>query len=72
MSAQVWIVGHYLNSGGCDGPVWAFQGVFDTEAKEEAACRNSWYFIAPAEMNESLPETTEIWPSARYPLEGDE
>jgi hypothetical protein len=70
-SETVWIVGRF--AGRCaEGVAWDFQGVFDTEAQAQAACRDSWYFIAPAEVNRSLPDATEIWPRARYPLEDSE
>ena len=63
----VWIVGQVRVAG-----PWKFQGVFTTEAAALAACRSPAYFLAPALLNEPLPDPTmDAWPGARYPNEAE-
>lgn len=63
----LWLVGQYRED---SEHKWEFQGVFDSEEKAIAACRYSWYFIAPARLNEQVPHETVMtgWPGACYPL----
>lgn len=61
---KLWVVGHVLND---DGTEWTFCGVFDTEAKAVAACKNEDYFVGLAELNQELPEKIIDWPDAYYP-----
>lgn len=50
---------------------WQFQGVFDSEAAALAACRDPYYFIGPATLNEALPhELMPEWPGAKWPKWG--
>ena len=59
---KVWIVGQYR------APSWDFQGVFSTEEKAVAACRDANYFVAPAELDAEVPHQLEpAWPGAYYP-----
>jgi hypothetical protein len=60
---KLFVVGKCKWDGG-----WEFQGVFDSEELALAACRAASYFIAPATLNESLPDETEAWPGSYYPL----
>ena len=46
---------------------WEFQGVFDDEAKATAACRDTSYFIGPADLNVKLPHDTFQWDGAYFP-----
>jgi len=65
-SGFVWVVGQWKHS-----DPWEFQGVFDSEEKAVAACRDQWYFIWRTKVNEAMPhETCELGEvnKARYPL----
>lgn len=63
----MWIVGQVKD----EGKPWEFQGVFDSEERAVAACRDSSYFVGAASLNEEHPhETTPGWLGAYYPLEG--
>ena len=71
MNNTYWIVGQIMLDN-AQGPedfqrAWGFQGVFDSEEKAVAACKTELYFIAPAIMNEELPESHEEWSGAYYP-----
>lgn len=50
---------------------WDFQGVFDTEEKALAACRDEHYFIGPAELNKEYPDETIPWPGQYWPHRKD-
>jgi hypothetical protein len=64
---KLWVVFRYRSSRG-DAVCADFQGVFSTEAKAVAACRNWRYSVCPATLNESLPDGLEKnWPGAYYP-----
>lgn len=62
---QVWIVGKVLSTND-----WAFQGVFTTEAKAIAQCRDEFWFIGPATIDDDSIPLDEIkeWPGAYYPI----
>jgi hypothetical protein len=60
----VWIVGKNLNNNG----KWDFQGVFDNLARARMACYDINDFVAPANMNEEIPQESGDWPGAHYPL----
>lgn len=62
-STRLWIVGKDLGK----EDAWEFQGVFDTEAAAILACRTDDYFIGPAQLNEALPDNSELWDGAYYP-----
>jgi hypothetical protein len=50
------------------GNEWEWQGVFDSEDKAVAACRDKTYFIAEVELNEAQPHESCEFENARYPL----
>lgn len=52
------------NEGGSD---WSFQGVFGSEEKAVAACRDELYFVAPVNLDQELPHDRLTWPGAYYP-----
>lgn len=56
------IVGRWI------GPSWEFQGVFDSESKALAACRDETYFVGYARLNVALPHESSPWPDCWYPL----
>ena len=57
-----WIVGKWT------GPKrWEFAGVYSTEALAVGACRSNRYFVAPAVIDEELPDEETTWPGAYYP-----
>ncbi len=47
---------------------WDFGGVFTTERKAVAACRDYTYFVGPVKVNEQLPEMQMEWPGCYYPI----
>lgn len=63
---KVWIVGQY--KGTFEGhTAWEFSGVFNSEADAVAACRDTSYFVGPAEIGEATPDERESWPGCYYP-----
>lgn len=64
---QLYIVGKKRVEDDSD-KAWDFQGVFDCPVKALAACRDRFYFVGPAILNESLPDETAEWPCAYYPI----
>jgi hypothetical protein len=61
---KFWIVGKSL--GGSNH--WEFQGVFDDEQKALRACpHGAPYFLAPAFLNEVLPQATLAWKGLYWP-----
>jgi hypothetical protein len=60
--SKLWIVGQKR------GASWDFQGVFDDERKAIEACRSWNYFIAPATLNDHVPDGVVEWPGLRWPL----
>ena len=60
---KLWVVG---KTGGAS---WEFQGVFSTEERAVAACRDEM-FVGPAELDRQLPHDTWGWDGAYYPLAG--
>ena len=65
---NVWVCGQYLSGEEIGKVVWDFQGIFSTKEVAIKACRNKNYFIAPAELDEVLPDENEVWPGVEYPL----
>ena len=59
-----WICGKSVDWKTCS---WEFQGVFDSEESAVSACRSENYFIGPAKLNESLPDSQTEWEGAYYP-----
>ena len=52
---RVYLVGQHRNEYP-EGNVWEWQGVFSTEEKARAACRNWRYFYTPLELDENAPD----------------
>jgi hypothetical protein len=67
-TTKLWIVGQVYD---INTTSWVFQGVFDSEEKAIAACRDKTYFVGPATLNESLPHEDFSWVEAYYPLNSD-
>ncbi len=63
MSDTFWLVGRRL-----DREPWQFQGVFATEKRAIAACRDESYFVGPVVIGEEIPHDKAAWPGAWYPL----
>jgi len=64
---EVWICGQLTGKYVGASTPWEFQGVFDSEQKAIAACRDENYFIYSAIMNQELPDES-VEPDGRYPL----
>jgi hypothetical protein len=64
---RVWIVGKV---DGDNFREWEFQGIFASEEGAVAACESELYFVAPAVVDERLPDQSVEWPGAYYPLAG--
>jgi len=65
MNNNLWICGQIFSE---DGHTWDFQGVFSTEEKAKAACKNDSYFIGPVVLDEEISEETIEWEGCYYPL----
>ena len=46
---------------------WEFMGIFDSEDKAIAACKNKHYFVGEAILNQDLTDEKIEWPGAYYP-----
>ncbi len=63
-SGKMWVVGKSL--GGSNH--WEFQGIFDNEPAALRACPfGKPYFVAPAMLNEVLPQATLSWKGLYWP-----
>ena len=60
----LWVVGKNVNESGTE---WLFMGIFDSEEKAVAACRDEFYFVAPETLNEQLKDEWEPWPGLWFP-----
>lgn len=63
---NLWICGQVITQTD-SGIVWDFQGVFSKEKNAIKACKNEYYFIAPINLNEEIPQETQQWPGCYYP-----
>lgn len=65
MGEIVWVVGQFRKEVD-GGMVWDMQGVFDSEEKARAACRNWRYFYTSLVLNENAPDDVVLvdvhWP----------
>ena len=67
---KVWFVGKCIDS---KTSSWEFQGVFKTEEKAVLACCNhKHWFIAPAIIDEVLPEKSIEMSGAYYPSQKEQ
>lgn len=57
----------YLVGRAMSGDAFQFQGIFTSEEKAVAACRDATYFVGTAEVDQELPHEIEKWPEAWYP-----
>jgi hypothetical protein len=64
---KLWLVGQY-KSGEKGNIVWEFQGIFSTEEKAVAACKNFRYWVAPIIMDEECPDGTVSFENDYYPI----
>lgn len=66
---QLWLVTQVKWNPDIEGAViWEFQGIFSSEEKALAACRDENYTMAPAILDEELPhESLPDWPGFRAP-----
>jgi|SaaInl8_200m_RNA_FD_contig_21_1026747_length_281_multi_3_in_0_out_0_1 hypothetical protein len=62
---QLWIVGKVSNSE--NYKEWEFQGIFEDKQKAINTCETELYFIAPAQLNKTIPQKPQPWPGAYYP-----
>lgn len=63
---QLWIVGQVIAPGET-GPVWEFQGVFESEVLALAACVGPKFFLGPAQLNERIASETQPWVGCYFP-----
>ena len=64
----VWIVGKRSGTGDDDAAVWEFEGVFTKEQRAVEACQDADWFVAPARLDEQLPEAVVPWRGLYFPL----
>jgi hypothetical protein len=60
----VWIVGRWTS----DTKPWEVMGVYDSEEKAVAACKDCRYFVGPEELNVPAPDEPTPWPGCYYPI----
>lgn len=60
---DVWVSGRVAYS-----EMWEVLGIYDSEQKAVSRCTKKNDFVAPAKLNEDMPEETEEWPGCYYPL----
>lgn len=46
---------------------WAFEGIFDSAERAEAACLDICWFVAPVVVGQIPPKGTEPFPGAWFP-----
>jgi hypothetical protein len=63
----LWLVGQYKGESDI-GRVGEFQGVFSTQQKAEAACRDRNYWVMPLTLDKEYPHESEAAVGAYYPL----
>jgi hypothetical protein len=64
---ELWLVGQY-KSGKIGKIVWEFQGIFSTEKKAVAACRNFRYFVEKVTLDQECPDESVLFPDGYYPI----
>ena len=62
----VWVVG-LTRTFAKDKCLWDLQGVFVSEGMAITACKDINYFVAPIEINRSMPQNVSSWPGLYYP-----
>lgn len=67
MEKILWVCGQYKGEV-FPNTNWDLYGIFDSEKKAVAACKDKSYFVGPVEMNKILGEKTIKWPGCYYPL----
>ena len=67
---RLWYVGRFREqvNGEEFRCVWEFQGVFSTEEKAVAACRDHTYFVVPIELDQELAHETVEPAGCYYPI----
>ena len=57
MKKRFWVCGQLRGKWNSKGRcIWDFQGIYSTEKRAVAACRNAKYFIFPATLDKELPD----------------
>ncbi len=64
---ELWVVMQFMSGKNPDA-VYDFAGVFSSEEKAIAACRNWRYSYAPAILDEALPDERVDWLGQVYPI----
>lgn len=64
---KLWIAGKLTSDWRPDGCAWEFQGVFDSKAKADKACRTRSYFYFSVALNQELPDRTIHAADSCYP-----
>ena len=62
---KLWVAGKVLN---IEAQCWEIEGIFDSENKAVAVCKNSDYFVGPLTLNKKTPTRSVDWPGAYYPI----
>lgn len=60
---DLWIVGQQKNNE--KYREWDFVGVFDSEDKAIAICKDRSYFFSPIKLNEKAPDETVTFPGMK-------
>jgi len=63
----LFLVGKYW-SGKIPNVVWEFMGIFSSKDIALEVCKDEYYFIAPVNLDTTVPEKTMEFPGIEWPL----
>lgn len=63
---MLWIVGRLDPS--IKPEPWEVMGVYNSEERAVAACKDWMYFVGPQELNVPAPDERTAWPGCYYPI----
>lgn len=75
---ELWLVGQHtsglwnIRKNEYTMVAWDFQGVFSSQELAEAACKTSYYFVVPVNLDEQLPHDSVDWPGLYHPIQAEE
>lgn len=64
---DLFVVGRWFDENE-SGQIWELEGVYDSEQRALDEITDEFQFIGPVTLNERLPDESQIWPGAYYPL----
>jgi len=67
---QVWVVGKITGEAQGNQVPWKIIGVFSTEEKAVAECKDAMHFVGPETIDIPIHENELEWPGCRFPKMG--